>query len=37
MEYDAKTNQPECIKPEADEWERKMEEYLKKKGILPEN
>ena len=32
--YDQQTKQPDCQKPELIEWEQKMEEFLKKKGIL---
>ena len=34
-EYDKRTGQPDCVKPELDDWEKAMEEFLKKKGILP--
>lgn len=33
-EYDKKTKQPDCVKPEVAEWEKSMEDFLKKKGIL---
>ena len=33
-EYDKRTNQPDCIKPEVADWEKLMEDFLKRKGIL---
>lgn len=33
-EYDAKTGQPDCVKPEVAEWEEAVEAYLKKRGIV---
>ena len=33
-EYDAKTGQPECIKPEVAEWEEVIVRVLKERGIL---
>lgn len=34
QELDDKLKQPDCVKPEVDEWEKQMEEYLKRKGLL---
>jgi len=34
MEYDKRTGQPDCVKPEVEEWENKIVEVLKKKGLL---
>lgn len=36
-EYDAKTNQPDCVKPEVAEWEAVIEAYLIKRGIIHQN
>lgn len=33
-EYDARTNQPDCVKPEVAEWEAVIEAYLVKRGII---
>lgn len=33
-EYDKKTGQPDCVKPEVDEWEKKVIGILRKNGIL---
>lgn len=33
-EIDKKTNQPDCVKPELAEWEKRVEEVLRKNGIL---
>jgi hypothetical protein len=35
IEYDARTGQPDCAKPEVAEWESKIEEVLRKKGLIP--
>lgn len=35
--YDVATKQPDCVKPENDEWERRMEAYLIKRGIIIKN
>jgi hypothetical protein len=34
VEYDKRTNQPDCAKPEVEEWERAIESVLRKHGIL---
>lgn len=34
QEYDARTNQADCAKPDVEEWEKKVESYLIKKGLL---
>lgn len=34
QELDEKLKQPDCVKPGVDEWEKKIEEVLKKKGLL---
>lgn len=34
IELDKLTKQPECRKPEYEKWEKEMEKFLKKKGIL---
>jgi hypothetical protein len=34
QEYDKRTNQPDCVKPDVDEWEKKIVEVLIKRGIL---
>jgi hypothetical protein len=34
VKIDNKTGQPDCVKPEFDEWEKKMIDLLKKQGIL---
>jgi hypothetical protein len=33
-EYDRKTGQPDCVKPEVAEWERIVEGVLIKKGLI---
>jgi hypothetical protein len=33
-EYDAKTGQPDCIKPEVKEWEKIVVDVLIKRGII---
>lgn len=33
-EIDKKTNQPDCIKPELEKWEKTIEDVLRKKGII---
>jgi hypothetical protein len=33
-EYDARTNQPDCVKPEVADWEAAIVKVLKEKGIL---
>lgn len=33
-DYDRRTKQPDCVKPDVAEWEQRIEEFLKKKGIL---
>jgi len=33
--YDRDTGQPDCVKPEVDAWEKAIEAYLKKVGLLP--
>lgn len=33
-EFDKRTNQPDCVKPEVAEWEKLMEDFLRRKGIL---
>ena len=33
-EFDRKTGQPDCIKPELAQWEAMIEEVLRKKGVL---
>lgn len=33
-ELDRKLNQPDCVKPEVEDWEKKIEDYLRKKGII---
>jgi len=33
--YDRDTGQPDCVKPEVDAWEKQIETYLKKVGLLP--
>jgi hypothetical protein len=35
-EYDARTNQPDCIKPELAEWENDMEAFLILMGLITE-
>lgn len=32
-EYDLRTNQPDCVKPDLEEWETKMKRFLKKLTI----
>jgi hypothetical protein len=34
-EYDTKTGQPDCIKPEVAEWEKVIVRVLTERGILP--
>lgn len=34
-ELDRILGQPDCVKDGVDEWEQKMEEFLRKKGLLP--
>lgn len=34
QELDEKLKHPDCVKPGVDEWEKKIEEVLKKKGLL---
>ena len=36
-EYDAQTNQPDCVKPEVAEMEKVIEDYLIKRGIIHVN
>lgn len=36
QEIDEKTSQPDCIKPELEEWENLMTDFLRRKGILKE-
>lgn len=36
QEYDARTGQPDCVKPEIEDWERAVESVLRRHGILPE-
>lgn len=36
-EYDAKTNQPDCVKPEVAEMEKVIEAYLIKRGFIVAN
>jgi hypothetical protein len=33
-QYDKDTKQPDCIKPENDEWEKRVVDLLIKQGIL---
>jgi hypothetical protein len=33
-EYDRKTGQPDCVKPEVEDWEKKIEDILRKKGLI---
>lgn len=35
-EYDARTNQPDCVKPDVDEWENDIEAFLILMGLLTE-
>jgi hypothetical protein len=35
-EYDARTNQPDCVKPDVDEWEQDIEAFLILMGLLTE-
>ena len=37
QEIDKIIKQPDCIKPELDEWEKKIENYLIKRGIIHQN
>jgi hypothetical protein len=34
-EYDAKTNQPDCIKPEVEQMEEVVIRVLKERGVIP--
>lgn len=34
IEYDARTNQPDCVKPELEEWEARMKAYLIELGVI---
>jgi hypothetical protein len=34
QEYDNRFNQPDCVKPELQEWEQKMREFLIKQGVI---
>jgi hypothetical protein len=33
-EYDKKTGQPDCVKPEVADWEKAIEDVLRKKGLI---
>jgi hypothetical protein len=33
QEYDARTNQPDCAKPDVEEWEARVEAYLQKREV----
>lgn len=33
-EYDKRTNQPDCVKLEVADWEKKIESVLKKRGLI---
>jgi hypothetical protein len=35
-EYDARTNQPDCVKPDVAEWENDIEAFLILMGLLTE-
>lgn len=36
-DYDRRTKQADCVKPEVDKWEKAMEAFLIKRGIIHVN
>jgi len=36
-EYDARTGQPDCVKPGVEEWEKMIEAVLVKRGLILKN
>jgi len=33
-DYDKRTGQPDCVKPEVADWEKQIEEVLRKNGLI---